>query len=56
MKSERKAVKRMAKHKEAMARYYNRKVKVKRLNTGDLVLRKLSQATKDPSQGKLGPA
>ena len=56
MKSERKVVKRMAKHKEAMARYYNRKVKVKRLNTGDLVLRKLSQATKDPSQGKLGPA
>ena len=56
MKSERKVVKRMAKHKEAMARYYNRKVKVKRFNTRDLVLRKLSQATKDPSQGKVGPA
>ena len=39
-----------------MDRYYNRKVKVKRFNTGDLVLRKISQATKDPSQGKLGPA
>ena len=46
----------MAKHKEAMARYYNRKVKVRRFNTGDLVLRKVSQATKDPSQGKLGLA
>ena len=42
MKSERKVVKQMAKHKEAMARYYNRKVKVKRFNTRDLVLRKLS--------------
>ena len=48
-------MKRMAKHKEAMARYYNRKVKVKRFNTGDLVLRKVSQVTKDPSQGKLRP-
>ena len=45
----------MAKHKEAMAKYYNRKVNVRRFNTGDLVLRKISQATKDPSQGKLGP-
>ena len=43
------AVKRMAKHKEAMTRYYNRKVKVRRFNTGDLILKKISQATKDPS-------
>ena len=50
------AMKRMAKHKEAMARYYNRKVKVRRFNTGDLAFRKVSQATKDPSQGKLGLA
>ena len=50
------AMKWMAKHKEAMARYYNKKVKVRRFNTVDLVLRKVSQATKDPSQGKLGPA
>ena len=50
------AMKRMVKHKEAMAKYYNRKVKVRRFNTGDLVLRKVSQVTKDPSQGKLGPA
>ena len=49
-------MKRMAKHKEAMAKYYNRKVKVRKFNTGDLVLRKVSQATKDPSQGKLGLA
>ena len=36
------AMKRMAKHKEAMAKYYNRKVKVWRFNTGDLVFRKVS--------------
>ena len=48
-------MKRMARHKEAMARYYNRKVKVRRFNTRDLVLRKVSQATKDSSQGKLRP-
>ena len=48
-------MKRMAKHKEVIARYYNRKVKVRRFNIGDLVLRKVSQAKKDPSQGILGP-
>ena len=46
-------MKQMAKHEEAMARYYNRKVKVRRFNTRDLVLRKVSQATKDPSQGNI---
>ena len=45
----------MAKRKEVVTRYYNRKVKVRRFNTGDLVLRKISQAMKDQSQGKLGP-
>ena len=35
-------MKRMAKHKEAMARYYNKKLKVRRFNIGDLVLRKVS--------------
>ena len=46
----------MAKHKEAMVRNYNIKVKVRRFNTGDLVLRKVSQAMKDLSQRKLGLA
>ena len=45
----------MAKHKEVMARHYNRKVKVRRFNMGYLILRKVLQATNDPSQGKLGP-
>jgi len=43
------AAKPMEKYKGAMARYYNKKVKVKRFNVGDLVLRKVSQATKDSS-------
>ena len=43
------AMKRIAKHKEALAKYYNRKDKVRRFNIGDLVLRKISQATKDLS-------
>ena len=43
------AMKRMTKHKEAMARYYDINVKVRRFNTRDFVLRKISQATKDPS-------
>ena len=50
------AMKRMAKHKKAMARYYNGTVKVKRFNTCGLILRKVSQETNDTSQGKLGLA
>ena len=46
----------MEKYKGAMARYYNKKVKVRRFDIGDLILRKVSQATKDLSQRKLGPA
>ena len=50
------ASKQMEKYRAAMAKYYNKKVKVRRFNVGDLVLRKVSQETKDSSQGKLGPA
>ena len=46
----------MAKYKGAMARYYNKKVKVRRFDIGNLIFKKVSQATKDPSQRKLGPA
>jgi hypothetical protein len=38
-----------------MAKYYNTKVKLRRFEIGDWVLRKVTQATKDLSQGKLGP-
>lgn len=43
------AMKRMMKYKGAMTRYYNKKVKVWRFDTGDLVLRKVLQAIKDSS-------
>ncbi|XP_075633606.1 uncharacterized protein LOC142606089 [Castanea sativa] len=46
----------MEKYRKAMARYYNKKVKVRRCNVSDLVLKKISQETKDLSQGKLGQA
>ena len=46
---------RMAKYQQKMAEYYNKRVKLRQLDIGDLVLCKYSAATKDPSQGKLGP-
>ena len=48
-----KASSRMAKYQQKMAKYYNKSVKLRQLDIGDLVLRKVSAATKDPSQGKL---
>lgn len=49
------AQQRMEKYQGAITRYYNRRVKIRRFSLGDLVLKKVSQATKDHSQGKLGP-
>ena len=45
----------MTKYQLKMAEYYNKRVKLRRLDIGDLVLRKTTTATKDPTQGKLGP-
>ena len=45
----------MTKYQLKMVEYYNKRVKLKRLDIGDLVLRKITIATKDPAQGKLGP-
>uniref|UniRef100_A0A2N9HHE1 Uncharacterized protein n=1 Tax=Fagus sylvatica TaxID=28930 RepID=A0A2N9HHE1_FAGSY len=50
-----KAARRITLYQEKMAKYYNTKVKLRRFEIGDWVLRKVTQATKDPSQGKLGP-
>ena len=36
-------------------RYYDRKVRPNSFKPGDLVLKKLLSATKDPTHGKLGP-
>ena len=45
---------RMKKYQRKMAEYYNKRVKLRQLDIGDLVLRKVTTATKDPVQGKLG--
>ena len=50
-----KASSRMVKYQQKMAKYYNKRVRLRQLDIGDLVLRKVSAATKDPNQGKLGP-
>ena len=50
-----KASSRMAEYHRKMAEYYNKRVKLRQLDIGDLVLRKVTMATKDPTQGKLGP-
>ena len=38
-----------------MAKHYNSKVRHRDFQVGDLVLRKVMGAARDPSQGKLGP-
>ena len=45
----------MTKYQQKMAEYYKRRVKLRRLDIGDLVLCKVTLTTKDPAQGKLGP-
>ena len=50
-----KSFNKMTKYKQKMAEYYNKRVKPKRLDMGDLVLRKATPATRDSVQGKLGP-
>ena len=42
-------VQRMAKYKQKIVEYYNRRVKLKKFKIGDLVLRKVTLATKDPA-------
>ena len=49
------ATKRMTLYQERMMRYYNQRVKLKRFNPRDIVLRKVLEATKDPNEEKLGP-
>ena len=42
-------------YQDLMAKHYNAKVKPRHFQIRDLVLRKVTAATKDPAQGKLGP-
>ena len=46
---------RTARYKNLMARQHDAMVKPRRLNIGDLVLKKVSLVTKNPAHGKLGP-
>ena len=49
------AEQRLARYQDLMAKHYNSKVRCRDFKVGDLVLRKVKSATRDPSQGKLGP-
>ena len=40
---------------ERVSQYYNKKVKRRSFQVGDLVLKEVNQSTKDLSHGKLGP-
>ena len=49
-----KASDKMTKYQQKMTEYYNKRVKLRRLDIGDLVLRKVTLAIRDSSKGKLG--
>ncbi|XP_070055341.1 uncharacterized protein LOC142179806 [Nicotiana tabacum] len=46
---------RMATQKQRMERYYNRRANLRRFKVGDLILRKVTQNTRELNAGKLGP-
>ena len=50
-----KASSKTVKYQQMMTEYYNKRVKLRQLDIGDLVLRKVTPATKNPTQGKLRP-
>ena len=49
------AEQRTASYKNLMAKQYDAMVKPKRFNIGDLVLKRVTLATRNPTYGKLGP-
>ena len=49
------AEQRLAQYQNLMAKHDNSNVRHRDFQVGDLVLRKVMGATRDPSQGKLGP-
>ena len=49
------AEQRLARYQNLMSKHYNIKVRHRDLQIGNLVLRKVMGAAKDPSQGKLRP-
>ena len=49
------AEQRLARYQNLMSKHYNSNVRHRDFQVGDLVLRRVMGATKNPSQGKLGP-
>ena len=49
------AEQRLAQYQNLMDKHYTSKVRHRDFQIGDLVLRKIMGATKNPTQGKLGP-
>ena len=49
------AEQRLAQYQDLMAKHYNFRVRHRDFQIGDVVLRKVTGITRDPSQGKLGP-
>ena len=49
------AEQRIARYKNLMARQYDAMVKPRHFNIGDLVLKRVTLATRNPTYGKLGP-
>ena len=49
------AEQRLARYQNLMSKHYNSRVRHRDFQIGDLVLRKVMGAAKDPTQGKLGP-
>ena len=49
------AEQRTTRYKSLMARQYDAMLKSRHFNIGDLVLKRVSLATRNPAHGKLGP-
>ena len=49
------AEQRLTRYQDLMVKHYNSRVKHKDFKVGNLVLRKVMGAARDPTQGKLGP-
>lgn len=49
------AASRMIVYWNTMSQYYNKKVKERKFKVEDLVLKEITLATKNPTDGKLGP-
>ena len=49
------AKQRLVQYQDRMAKHYNSRVRHKDFKVGDLVLRKVMGAARNPTQGKLGP-